>query len=53
MSSFSSIRSADDGLRRLKQDVESGDWARKYVHLLSLDAIDLGYRMVVAHGSNP
>lgn len=36
------------GLERLRHDVESGAWHERYGHLLELDALDLGYRLVVA-----
>ena len=35
------------GLSRLRRDLESGAWAERYGSLLSLDAADLGYRVVV------
>ena len=47
-SSFWAIRSAEAGLQRLKQDLETGEWARRYAGLLDLDAYDAGYRLVVA-----
>jgi hypothetical protein len=37
-------------MRRLESDIQSGDWDRRYGHLRALDALDLGYRIVVAHG---
>jgi SAM-dependent methyltransferase len=52
-SSFWSIQGVDAGVRRLQQDLDSGDWARKYGALLDRDAIDLGYRLVVANGRSP
>jgi SAM-dependent methyltransferase len=48
-SSFWAIRDVEAGLQRLKQDLESGEWERRYGELLSLDAYDAGYRLVVAH----
>ena len=39
---------ADAGLARLRQDIESGEWARRHADLLALDAYDAGYRLVVA-----
>jgi hypothetical protein len=32
----------------LKQDLDTGEWARRYAELLTLDACDAGYRLVVA-----
>ena len=35
-------------LARLAADLESGEWERRFGHLLALDEIDLGYRLVTA-----
>ena len=32
--------------QRLATDLESGAWERRYAHLLDLDALDCGYRLV-------
>jgi SAM-dependent methyltransferase len=45
MSSFARI-DAEAGLARLRADLSSGRWAERNGHLLALDAIDLGYRIV-------
>ena len=34
-------------LRRLEQQLDSGEWARRYGDLLALDELDLGYRLIV------
>jgi SAM-dependent methyltransferase len=47
-SSFYAIGSADTGLQRLKQDLETGEWEQRYGELLSQDAYDAGYRLVIA-----
>jgi SAM-dependent methyltransferase len=47
-SSFWSIGNVETGLERLKQDLDSGEWARRHAELLTLDAYDAGYRLVVA-----
>lgn len=47
-SSFWAINHAEAGLGRLKRDLETGDWERRYAGLLTLDAYDAGYRLVVA-----
>jgi SAM-dependent methyltransferase len=47
-SSFWAIANAEPGLARLKQDLETGAWQRRYGELLTLDAYDAGYRLVVA-----
>jgi SAM-dependent methyltransferase len=46
-SSFSAIGSPETGLRRLRQDLETGEWERRYAELLSNDTYDAGYRLVV------
>lgn len=47
-SSFWALDDTDAGLQDLRRDLESGDWARRYADLLTLDAYDAGYRLVVA-----
>ncbi len=47
-SSFWAIGSVESGLQRLKHDLETGEWLRRYPELLTLDAYDAGYRLVVA-----
>jgi SAM-dependent methyltransferase len=47
-SSFWAISSVEAGLGRLKQDLETGEWERRYAELLTLDAYDAGYRLVLA-----
>jgi SAM-dependent methyltransferase len=37
---------AEPGLARLRDDLASGRWAERNRHLLHLDALDLGYRVV-------
>lgn len=39
---------ADTGLERLKRDLETGEWERRYAELLARDTYDAGYRLVVA-----
>jgi SAM-dependent methyltransferase len=46
-SSFWAIDNAEAGLQNLKRDLESGEWERRYGVLLTLDAYDVGYRLVV------
>jgi SAM-dependent methyltransferase len=48
MSTFSKIGAVESGLERLKHDLTSGEWARRYGELLQRDAVDLGYRLVTA-----
>jgi SAM-dependent methyltransferase len=47
-SSFWAIGNSEPGLQRLKQDLDTGEWERRYAELLTLDAYDAGYRLVVA-----
>jgi SAM-dependent methyltransferase len=39
----------DRGVARLKSDLESGEWDRRFGHLRSLHALDLCYRLLVAN----
>jgi SAM-dependent methyltransferase len=50
MSSFWALGDISEPLARLRHDLDSGEWARRYGHLLALDACDCGYRLVVAGG---
>jgi SAM-dependent methyltransferase len=45
MSSFSRI-DAEPGLATLRDDLTSGRWRERNAHLLPLDSLDLGYRLV-------
>ena len=47
-SSFWTIRDAGAGLERLARDLASSAWERRYADLLTRDAYDAGYRLVVA-----
>lgn len=46
-SSFWAMKDADMGLARLRDEIENGEWQRRYADLLDLDAYDAGYRLVV------
>ncbi len=50
MSALALIPDADreHGTRRLRADLDSGEWHRRRGHLLALDELDLGYRVVTA-----
>ena len=50
ISTFSEVDPAilDTALWRLKNELESGAWQRRYGGLLSLDELDIGYRLIVA-----
>jgi hypothetical protein len=47
-SSLFAVGDAEPGLQRLRRDLESGEWERRYADLLALDEYDAGYRLVVA-----
>lgn len=47
-SSFWAIKNVDEGLGKLAEDLKSGEWERRYADILTLDAIDVGYRLVIA-----
>ncbi len=49
ISSFWVLDDVEAGLQRLKQDLETGEWKRRYADLLARDAYDAGYRLVVAN----
>jgi len=35
-------------MERLAADLDSGEWHDRYGHLLALDELDLGYRILIA-----
>ena len=47
-SSFWAIREAEAGLRKLRLDLDTGEWERRFAASLALDPFDAGYRLVVA-----
>lgn len=47
-SSFWAIPNVEQGVARLSDDLESGEWERRFGEVLALDAIDAGYRLVVS-----
>jgi len=48
ISVFSRIGDVESGLARLRADLDSGEWHRRYGHLLGLPQLDVGYRLIVA-----
>lgn len=48
ISAFASCANLDVGLDKLRADIDSGRWHRRNEALSQRDAIDLGYRLVVA-----
>jgi len=48
ISAFSRVGELTEGIRSLERDLASGDWDLRYGHLLAEEALDLGYRIVMA-----
>ena len=48
-SSFWTMKDVGEGLARLKEDLDSGEWGRRYSELLTLDTYDVGYRLVIGN----
>ncbi|MFM5884644.1 MAG: class I SAM-dependent methyltransferase [Novosphingobium sp.] len=46
-SSFWALPDVDKGMERLARDLATGEWERRYAELLSRDAYDAGYRLIV------
>jgi len=46
---FWAIGNAEAGVQKLRRDLETGEWERRYAELLTLDEYDAGYRLVVAN----
>jgi SAM-dependent methyltransferase len=53
ISTFSKIGDVEPGLSRLRSDLADGTWLRRHGHLLERDALDLGYRLVIAQHPLP
>jgi SAM-dependent methyltransferase len=47
MSGFADLPNVDEGLARLRRDIEAGAWERRFGHLRNDDQIDLGYRLII------
>ncbi len=47
ISTFSRIPDIQEGLNRLRGEIESRTWHKKHSHLLEKESLDLGYRLVV------
>lgn len=47
-STFRVLVGLEPGLHRLADDLDSGEWDRRYGHLRELDSFDAGYRLVIA-----
>lgn len=48
ISSFWTIGNVENGLQKLRDDLETGVWAERYADLCALDEYDAGYRLVIA-----
>lgn len=48
ISTFAKLENIAGALTRLEQDLASGAWKRRYGHLMELESLDVGYRLVVA-----
>lgn len=48
ISSFWKIGDFSEGIARLQADLDSGEWERRYGHLLAEEAHDFGYRLVTS-----
>jgi SAM-dependent methyltransferase len=48
-SSFWAIGNAEAGLQKLRHDLETGAWERRYAELLAREEYDAGYRLVVTN----
>lgn len=46
-SSFWALPDVAKGIARLSDDLETGEWARRYANLLDCEVYDAGYRLVV------
>lgn len=47
-SSFWALGNVEEGLQKLKRDLETGEWKRRYAHLLCTQEYDAGYRLVIS-----
>jgi len=47
ISTFARARGVDAGIRRLRADLNSGEWQRRNSSILGLDSLDLGYRLII------
>lgn len=47
-SSFWLMKGVQEGLDRLRHDLDSGEWKRRYAALIGKDEYEAGYRLVVA-----
>ncbi len=48
ISTFAKLDNITNALTKLEQDLASGAWEERYGHLMELENLDVGYRLVVA-----
>ena len=48
ISTFSKLQNIVPGLTKLRDDLDSGRWRRRYGEILNESVLDLGYRLIVA-----
>lgn len=48
MSSFNKITQLKEGIAKLKQDIECGEWDRKYGHLRQRNELDVGFAILTS-----
>ncbi len=51
ISTFAKLGSVSSALLRLRQDLRTGDWQRRYGEVMDLSELDLGYRILVCDRS--
>ena len=49
ISTFSKVGDVSAALQRLRQDLDTGDWHRRYGAVADLSELDLGYRILVSN----
>jgi SAM-dependent methyltransferase len=49
ISAFSDLEGVDEGLERLKHDLDTGSWETRNGHLMSLNELEAGYRLIVSN----
>jgi SAM-dependent methyltransferase len=52
ISTFSRISHIEEGVNRLSEDIESGEWYKKYSYLEGVSEIDFGYRLIISSKNN-
>lgn len=52
ISSFATCRDLS-ALRRLQEDLDNGNWEKRYGQILQYDELDVGYRLIVGRPAHP